>query len=83
MGGAVLESRYESLFAELENAITDYRGLRRQLEGDGRNKHSVQALQAQIQKLKAENRMLQERQEEICLRLNDLLAQVNCWENEL
>lgn len=83
MGSAVLESRYESLFAELENAITDYRGLRRQLEGDSRNKHSVQALQAQIQKLKAENRMLQERQEEICLRLNDLLAQVNCWENEL
>ncbi|OCX69412.1 hypothetical protein [Acidithiobacillus thiooxidans] len=79
----MLESRYESLFAELENAITDYRGLRRQLEGDGRNKHSAQALQAQIQKLKAENRMLQERQEEICLRLNDLLAQVNCWENEL
>ncbi|WP_414041080.1 hypothetical protein ACJU26_03025 [Acidithiobacillus sp. M4-SHS-6] len=79
----MLESRYESLFAELENAITDYRGLRRQLEGEGRNRHSMQALQAQIQKLKAENRVLQERQEEICLRLNELLAEVNCWENDL
>ena len=79
----MLESRYESLFAELENAITDYRGLRRQREGDGRNRHSEQSLQAQIQKLKTENRMLQERQEEICARLNELLAQVNCWENEL
>ncbi|PKY11703.1 hypothetical protein B1757_03310 [Acidithiobacillus marinus] len=79
----MLESRFESLFAELENAITDYRGLRRQREGDGRNPHSVQTLQSQIQKLKAENRRLQERQEEICVRLNALLAQVNCWENDL
>ncbi len=79
----MVESCYESLFAELENAITDYRGLRRQLEDDGRGKNTIPNLQAQIQNLKAENRMLRERQEKICLRLNAVLAEVNGWESEL
>lgn|GEM_PF-1500695 len=81
-GGAVLESRFESLFAELENIITDYRGLRRHLEGDGRDKRSLQILQKQIQMLDAENILLRERQEAVCLRLSELLTQVSHWENE-
>jgi len=81
-GGAVLESRFESLFAELEGIITDYRGLRRHLEGDGRDKRSLQVLQKQIQMLDAENILLRERQEAVCLRLSELLTQVGHWENE-
>ena len=81
-GGAVLESRFESLFAELEGIITDYRGLRRHLEGDGRDKRSLQVLQKQIQMLDAENILLRERQEAVCLRLSELLTQVSHWENE-
>jgi len=81
-GGAVLESRFESLFAELESIITDYRGLRRHLEGNGRDKRSLQSLQKQIQMLNAENVLLRERQEIVCLRLSELLAQVSQWENE-
>lgn len=81
-GGAVLESRFESLFAELESIITDYRGLRRHLEGDGRDKRSLQVLQKQIQMLDAENVLLRERQEAVCLRLSELLTQVSHWENE-
>ncbi len=81
-GGAVLESRFESLFAELESIITDYRGLRRYLEGNGRDKRSLQSLQKQIQMLNAENVLLRERQEIVCLRLSELLAQVSQWENE-
>ena len=82
-GGAVLESRFESLFAELESIITDYRGLRRYLEGNGRDKRSLQSLQKQIQMLNAENVLLRERQEIVCLRLSELLAQVSQWENEV
>jgi hypothetical protein len=78
----VLESRFESLFAELEGIITDYRGLRRHLEGDGRDKRSLQVLQKQIQMLDAENILLRERQEAVCLRLSELLTQVSHWENE-
>jgi hypothetical protein len=78
----VLESRFESLFAELEGIITDYRGLRRHLEGDGRDKRSLQVLQKQIQMLDAENILLRERQEAVCLRLSELLTQVGHWENE-
>ena len=81
-GGAVLESRFESVFAELESIITDYRGLRRYLEGNGRDKRSLQSLQKQIQMLNAENVLLRERQEIVCLRLSELLAQVSEWENE-
>lgn len=81
-GGAVLESRFESVFAELESIITDYRGLRRYLEGNGRDKRSLQSLQKQIQMLNAENVLLRERQEIVCLRLSELLAQVSQWENE-
>lgn len=83
VGGAVMESRFESLFTELENAITDYRGLLRQREGSGQNKNALPALHAQIHKLNAENNVLRERQEVVCLRLSELLAQVSCWENEL
>ncbi|UEP59261.1 hypothetical protein K1Y48_00875 [Acidithiobacillus ferriphilus] len=82
-GGAVLESRFESVFAELESIITDYRGLRRYLEGNGRDKRSLQSLQKQIQMLNAENVLLRERQEIVCLRLSELLAQVSQWENEV
>ena len=78
----MLESRFESLFAELENIVADYRGLRRHLEGDGRDKRSLQGLQKQIQMLDAENVLLRERQEGICRRLSELLAQVSQWENE-
>ncbi|WP_291524822.1 hypothetical protein [Acidithiobacillus sp.] len=78
----MLESRFESLFAELEGIITDYRGLRRHLEGDGRDKRSLQVLQKQIQMLDAENILLRERQEAVCLRLSELLTQVGHWENE-
>ncbi|HUX19317.1 MAG: hypothetical protein ACYDDP_03055 [Acidithiobacillus sp.] len=78
----MLESRFESLFAELEGIITDYRGLRRHLEGDGRDKRSLQVLQKQIQMLDAENILLRERQEAVCLRLSELLTQVSHWENE-
>ncbi|OYV81732.1 MAG: hypothetical protein B7Z70_04625 [Acidithiobacillus ferrivorans] len=79
----MLESRFESLFAELESIITDYRGLRRYLEGNGRDKRSLQSLQKQIQMLNAENVLLRERQEIVCLRLSELLAQVSQWENEV
>lgn len=78
----MLESRFESLFAELEGIITDYRGLRRHLEGNGRDKRSLQVLQKQIQMLDAENILLRERQEAVCLRLSELLTQVSHWENE-
>ncbi|MHB1581682.1 MAG: hypothetical protein ACYCQM_00565 [Acidithiobacillus sp.] len=78
----MLESRFESLFAELESIVTDYRGLRRHLEGDGRDKRSLQGLQKQIQMLDAENVLLRERQEGVCRRLSELLAQVSQWENE-
>ncbi|MDA8152568.1 MAG: hypothetical protein M0003_07600 [Acidithiobacillus sp.] len=82
-GGAVEESRFESLFAELESIITDYRGLRRHLKGEGREKHALQLLQKQIQSLDAENIQLRARQEAVCSRLSELLAQVSQWENEL
>ena len=78
----MVESRFESLFIELESIITDYHGLRRHLEGDDRDRRSLQALQKQLQMLDAENTLLRERQEAICLRLSELLTQVSCWENE-
>ena len=80
--GAVMESRFEPMLAELECIITDYRTLRRQAGKVGQVTRTIQALQRQLRLLEEENELLRHRQQQVCTRLADLLLQVERWEGE-
>lgn len=77
----MLEPRFETLFADLERILTDYRSLRRQLPEPGSERQVLRHLQRRVQGLEAENILLRQRQELVCQRLGELLGQIEVWED--